>query len=650
MKNVEIKPKLPPKEYEGGIKVIEISGKNVSEPPKRIKRLDTDESDMSPDSQKLLFFPSRTLKPPRTRDKPKILHLPSIPPNHRASSRMSHPRPFKHMMAGSSKPHGFKIQTTARSFNQINNINDIINHNQFPGRQNQQLGMQNPFLGSQNQFSGMQNQFPGVHNQHSGVLNQFPVAQNQFPGAQNQFSANQHLLNGMKHQTASNQRPNFTPNYQNPQLSNIHHIPGQPTQFSMNQNNFPMQNNPVRKKQKHIQQFNNIETSSMHPIQLAGTYRHPRKEKDFTKIFNTEVQHSHYANQQAMQPDPFHNFKPNSASEINQMVTEEMRQQTQNSPYFRRKFKHQIASIPNYKINSKDVTGIYQNVLSSGKKFQDRNEMSKSKPIQLMLDVYPANNQEAEVQQQMPSIMQQMSGVLQNPVMQQAQNTMMQQYSRIPKLKPFQGYYQDPSYFNSMTFPQLMPRYPSYYRYPKLHAQSSNMNPMSVTKPSQLVVHLNLFPKDKTTFKRSSREEEVDRKKHESLSAMPLSNSSAATTGLPFNINFNVNTGNGHPENINHHVNLPKDPYQNKDLLFQPTLHPSYYYDENEENDQSIMVAPSLVYQNIQRDRPIQLMLKNATSSESTGRMQKTHKFQYQTIERPKKLQKIKNEPRNFYE
>lgn len=641
IKNPEFKPVLPAKDLDGGIEVIELFGKNNSDVPKRIKRLDSDETNRSPDSQKLIFYPSRTLKPPRTLEKPKVINFHPIPPNHRMSSRMTKPRPFKHMMASGSKPNGFKVQSTARSFNQqLNNINDVIQHNQgqYPGMKNQNQGPvmmhQNHFQGSQGQFHGNQGQFYGNQGQHFG--------------------------NGQG-QVASIQQGQHFPGYQNQKPTQLHQTPNHQNQFTMNQNQFPYQNPHQVKKKKKARfppQLTSPEATSMHPVQLAGTYRHPRKDKDFTKMMQSDIQQSHLANQHQM-PDPFYNYKPESAFEINQMVTGATRLPpntvTQNSPYFRRKFKQQIASIPDYQIHSKDVAGIYENVLNSGKKFQvDRNEMSKAKPIQLMLDVYPANGEETGVQQ-LPQMTQQVPMVNQVAnMMQQMPNMMIPQYPRIPRLKPFQGYYQDPSYFNSMTFPQLMPsmRYPSFYRYPKLQAQSSNVNSMSVAKPSQLVVHLNLFPKDKTSFKRSSTEDEINmtEKKKKQQESMKIE-SANSTAAVPFNINFNVNTGNGHPENIHHHVNLPKDPYFNKDVDSDSSYRPNnYYYDDND-NDQSIQVAPSLVYQNIHRDRPIHLMLKNATAAtEKTVKKPNNHKHKYETIERPRKQQKIKNEPRNFVE
>lgn len=525
-------PKFKPKEVakERGIEVIEISGKNESEvAPKRIRRLDSDEADRSPDSQKLVFLPGRPMKPSRVMEKPKVNNFPSAPPNHRISSRMSDPRPFNHMM-GAPHPNGFQRapQTTARSFhNQVHNIQDIIRQNQVP-----------------------------VHQRH-------------------------------------------------------------PQRFPMT---------PAR--------YNGIESTSMYPVQLAGTYRHPRKNGELSQIFNPTDYPKHSQTHQEMVPDPFHNYKPGSPYEVNQMAMMNgmklMGTMPTQNPYFRRQFKHQIASIPNYNIRSKDATGIYQNVLNSGKHFQvDRNEEQRQKPFSMMLDVYPA-----------------MGGTDGMETNQMQQMQQMQQPLKKPRMKPFQGYYQDPSYFNTMQFPQLMPRYPAYFRYQQPQPQASNMHSLHM-KPSQLVVHLNLYPKNKQTLKRSSNEDEITTKKNYREKVEQQRSNLTEAPAAPVNINFNVNT-NGHPENILHQANLPRDPYQNYSVTTEPTFKPSYYYDESDD-DQSIMVSPSLVYHNIHRDRPTHLMLRNSTTTtEIPKKKLKNHKHIYQTIERPQKQQKIKSELKNY--
>lgn len=564
------KPKEVLEEQQGrGIEVIEISGKNESELiSKRIKRLDSDEGDRSPDSQKLIFFPSRTLKSPRISERSRVVNY--SPANHRMSSRMSEPRPFNHMISG-PKPNGFQrkpIQSTARTLQQqrqqVQNIQDIIQHNQYPVHQPQQ-----------------------THRLMPARLNVF-------------------------------------------------------------------------------------DPSSLLPVQLAGTYRNPRNNGELTQMFNPNDYHKHPTNPpEILMPDPFYNFKPQDPLEINQMAMNgmngiKMMPTVVTSPYFRRKFSHQIASIPNYNIRSKDVTGIYQNVLNSGRDFHvDRVvEEPKKKPFSMMLDFYPMagggndigvhhqqqRQHQTQIHHQQPPLQPNFHQQLQYP-----QQNLMQHASpssKSPRLKPFQGYYQDPTLFNTMQFPQLTPRYPAFFRFNQPHHEASNNHPVGLTKPSQLVVHLNLFPKNKVpTFKRSSNEEQIQMRKKVQQQMFQEKfevkhNETIEATSAPVNINFNVNTGNGHPENVLHQGNMPQDPYHNFSVSTESSFKPTYYYDDSED-DQSLAVAPSLVYHNIHRERPIQLMLTNSTTTEPPLKKLKNHKLAYKTIERPRK-QNIKNETRKY--
>lgn len=514
------KPKPVEPKVEVGIEVIEISGKNVTDaPPKRIKRLDSDESDKHPNSQSLVYFPSQSMKPPKILRRPQVINFPQFPPNHRQPATAA-PRPFNHMMSMNSglRPNGFKKpMSTARSY-QVNSIQDVLNH------------------------------------------------------------PNHQMPQSMRHQ--------------------MHH--------------YPMSN--IR--------FANVE-SSTHPIQLAGTYRHPKqKHADLLKMFGTNDQSVVYAGNEV--EDPFHNYRPQSPFEINQLAMSGMHYSptpVNHMPAFRRKSRFPVASIPNYNLHSKDVSHIYQNVLHSGQQFNvDRNERYRDKPLSMMLDVFPMGGQ-------MPS-------------------------HKRPRMKPFQGFYQDPNVFNTMQFPQLMPRYPSYFRYPQMHAEGSNKVMTGMTKPSQLVVHLNLFPKGKDTNKRSSTEEQLQRLRTMREKAQSKRNESA-----PVNINFNMN---GHPENVNlmkEQTTPARDVYDSYGASTEPALKPpNYYYDDNS-NEEGVVVPPSLVYQNIHRDRPTYLMLKNSTSlpEKTTSTTQativvpprklKTHQHTYQSIESPKKYH-IKNEPK----
>ncbi|CRK87600.1 CLUMA_CG001396, isoform A [Clunio marinus] len=509
-------PKIP--EVKRGIEIFEISGRNETEsetPPRRIKRLGSDESDRSPDSQKIVFYPKRDMKTPKVKKKRRVL---IVPQNHRMTSRMTIPRPFNHVLMSGQK---FKTLQNAQST-----------------------------LGTYYQ---------------------------NFPKSMNQFA-----------------------------YSNTH-----PTRLS---------SNPTR--------LNTLQASSFNPVKLSGKFRHPRKNGELTSIFQADATQKPTGFHSDAINDPFQNFKPKSPYEVNQLLFQNNVRPmkgltpTQTS-YFRRHNRHENMILPHYNnMFSRDPNLGFPSSVNPIKSFlPDHSELSKNKPLSLMLDVFPLTGEVMGTNQVKHEIA-------------------TQQSPKLSRLKPFQGYYQDPSYFNSMQFPQLMPRYPSYYRYMQPVSHSSNLNPISVMKPpSQLVVHLNLYPKNKDSFKRSSTEEDF-RYTRKEPQVTTASTTTESTAPIPFNINFNMNT-NGHPENINHQFNLPKESPFHHNTTIEPSMSPYYFYDDTEEDDKSILVSPSLIYPNIYRDRPIQLMLQNSTTSSSTTTEKPTKKFQnhkrdYQTIVRPK--------------
>jgi hypothetical protein len=378
------------------------------------------------------------------------------------------------------------------------------------------------------------------------------------------------------------------------------------------------------------------------PVQLSGKYRHPRTNVELSQIFQQSQ-----GQLQAEGSDPFRNFKPISAFEINQMINQNtdnqqrfMKGLTTTSPYFRRKFRQKMSKHKDGNANA------FGNVVQSSNRVEDRNEVSQSRPFSVMLDVFPLQGEEQEYQQQQQQLQQQM------------------QMQKMSKFRPLMSrYYQDPHYFNTMNFPQLMPRYPPYFRYQQQQASSNNnrgvMPNNGIEKqPSQLIVHLNLYPKNgsggaSVSYKRSSTEEEEEmrmrkqkqqqQQQQEEMRKAKMAmkkNQTFDSTSSPFNINFNVLAGhNAHPENVMYHkireFNRTSTEATNSD---------NYFYDDEDEDfdDQgSINVSPSLVYKNIYRDRPVHMMLRNRTtpppSSTSRPNMIKTNqKFEYQAIKRPK--------------
>lgn len=504
-----------------GLQVIEISSRNASEdenvsfPKARSKRLDSKKSfsltssTSMPDSQKLIFYPSRTLKPPRTSQKTKAIHYTSLPPNHKISSRrMIIPRVPSNHASFSPKPNAF-LQA-----------------------------------------------------------------------------------------------------------------PSGPPQYS-NKNQKAMKQNPeIYSPQQQVVQNHNYSPLSMptNAFQLKGKYRHQRKNGDLSQILHSNHQYK-------TEPS---NVVTNFISpyEINQMLSlkdgkmiSTLQPQTEPN-YFRRKFRQQVASIPNYSMYAKDAANIYGNVLQSASPtalkqhhVTERNEQvshSGNSPFSVMLDVCPMAGEGNEFAQQQKQF----------------------------KVRPFMSrFYQDPQYFNTMNFPQVMHRYPpSYFRFQHQPQVSNNFGAINSNgmKPSQIVVHLNLFPKNNLpTNKRSSNEDTQMVQLKKDLRPTKYSNMKKNQTlngSSPFNINLNMNlnTGNGHPENMHYRVNQSStEPQQN------------YFYDDEDDDDddvndnddiapdQSLSAAPSIVYKNIHRDRPYHYeFLRNSTTTPNSQLLTSTIKPQ----------------------
>lgn len=370
----------------------------------------------------------------------------------------------------------------------------------------------------------------------------------------------------------------------------------------------------------HQRVFQNHNYSPQMPanaFKLKGTYRHPRTNGDLSQMF--------HSNHKTEPSNSVTNFI--SPYEINQMVSNHdgkmistLQPQIEHN-YFRRKFRQKVASIPNYNMYAKEAANIYGNVLQSAPPsthqqhhVTERNEQvsQSGNPFSVMLDVYPIAGEENE------------------------QSSMQKPF----KVRPFMSrFYQDPQYFNTMNFPQVMHRYPpSYFRFQHQPQASNNFGAINSNgmKPSQIVVHLNLYPKNNMpTNKRTSNEETQMVKLKKDLrqkNNLNTKKNQTANGGSPFNINFNVNT-NGHPENMQYRVNQSST----------EAAQPNYFYDDDDTDDvddddfntadQSLSAAPSIVYRNIHRDRPYHYeFLRNSTTSTNPQFLTSTIKPQLPNI------------------
>ena len=301
-----------------------------------------------------------------------------------------------------------------------------------------------------------------------------------------------------------------------------------------------------------------------------------------------------------------------------------------------------MASLPAKSMADKNM---YQQVIQASKRYkQQQLEKMENQRLSLMLDIFPMKDKKNNGFRG--------SGVNYKPFIPSAPIPSQNGFN------PHQFYGTDNSYFNTMNFPQIQqqkfPLSSNFYNnmyfknidpYNKYQAEESNKDSKkSFGKPSQLVVHLNLYPKNKKKtkgrvlqdydiYKRASveGEEYVDK---ESLTnrltdsygrhvdnyttnvILPTStiqvtsDESVSRDHKPFSINFKLN--NKEKDEILDAIEIPKKHFNvTMTSEFANPGTKNYVYDEGES---SIIVNPSLMYNNVYQEYPIHLSLSNSTT------------------------------------
>lgn len=300
-------------------------------------------------------------------------------------------------------------------------------------------------------------------------------------------------------------------------------------------------------------------------IHFSGYYRHPRKNDDFQKYLNHSTNgHDSYQKNipypntpMSVMPDPLYNFKPHSPSEVNLMAVKPFgfspnNEQTTSSTRSPRFMKH------NQQPYKTDFEQMYQKIITTNNNrnngyYDDisRNGRRKHRPFQLMLDVYPMPEDEVPATT---------NYVRPRPIRKPSHYP---RYSTPPPTNVdainnllYHGHIEN-NYFRSMAFPQLQPpgiRRPNKYQQNDImnkmnYIQAMNQNsknsdysfhPQSFNdnqnQPSKLVVHLNLYPKNKNGVSRSSKEERSDTKLIEKRSSIENEPKNEITLGKTISV------------------------------------------------------------------------------------------------------------------
>ncbi|GAB0099898.1 hypothetical protein DMENIID0001_157920 [Sergentomyia squamirostris] len=240
------------------------------------------------------------------------------------------------------------------------------------------------------------------------------------------------------------------------------------------------------------------ESSGNRRMHISGVYRSPPRKRIYRPPRRTTImpitrttERNYDVTTNSPLGDPFYNYKPQVPSEVNLMATKQFRF----APYL---YKSQPSAsrgnIPFYHYATEstgEISGLYQDIISSEKNRQKGNqeETGGKKPFSLMLDIYPVTTDDE-----------------------------FKSLNRKPNLANLDT----SSYYSSMNFPQI----------PQMHQMSHNLyhnmyfrgpfgvSPTrdyhrwtyppeptstedSVNKPSSMIVHLNLYPKNKKRLSRT---------------------------------------------------------------------------------------------------------------------------------------------------
>lgn len=249
------------------------------------------------------------------------------------------------------------------------------------------------------------------------------------------------------------------------------------------------------------------ESNGLQKIKISGTYKH-RKVDDITGMFEPVVRknrgqnidepviQSHSVPVDNVFRDPFYKYKPSSLSDVNLMATNQFRFAP--APYNILSNKYVPMTSP-----SMDPANLYNQIIMANKnrlKYLEENskndnvQSNKQKPFTLMLDVYPMPDDEH------------ISSTVPLPIKYKNHfNPHMMRHPGISSINNLQTYYPNANYpqMSGNRYPNL-PHYhnPNYFRkfgtkqfnsgaFPTNDRESGGNN------PSQITVHLNLFPKKK---------------------------------------------------------------------------------------------------------------------------------------------------------
>lgn len=287
-------------------------------------------------------------------------------------------------------------------------------------------------------------------------------------------------------------------------------------------------------------EFSGLISSSMpfsRGMKVEGTYRREKKKRDF--VNSIETSNSESIPIRDYQNDPFSKFKPKSPNEVNLLATN---QQMKYTPYALNKPRPLTTATtfnPYYNeyFDPHDPNSIYHQVIAANNLNRDITpransrfekpiqQIKKQKPFSLMLDVYPMPDDEQQSSSTLTSSAAASAATIRNtpynqfkrpihyPVNTNAINHLQHSYYspiKFPQLQQYRipyasnvNYNNNPNdgYFRKLMLNRIGPQI-----YPPILRQQSTYSPIDLTNPntpSQITVHLNLYPNRKKSQARN---------------------------------------------------------------------------------------------------------------------------------------------------
>lgn len=283
-------------------------------------------------------------------------------------------------------------------------------------------------------------------------------------------------------------------------------------------------------------------------IRFEGTYRH-RKDNSFANIFDKSKK-QHYSgtyvlpsassqmptNDKPVKTDPFYLYKPQTPSDINLLATHEFRFAPSIRHSTPKPLQSNVGHYPDASLfypymKGPDVSSLYQQIIAANiahtlkaQKDESRRSESNQKPFSLMLDVYPMTDDEPSTTARpytkyrgpflapsnvYPPNLAAAAAVNNHPMhISHLDNSGYFQNLHFPQLpQTKQRLLEAQHFYNQMYLNKLQKTknaFNPYYHQPVVTATAADSN-----TPSQITVHLNLFPKNKNRAMSKTRNVEI---------------------------------------------------------------------------------------------------------------------------------------------